>query len=74
MDDRHDGEQQACETAEAGMSDEAIEQLKRRRFQERVQRVLAVMQEERIDWRGVPHVTPDGRIGVRILPVEMARS
>lgn len=74
MDDRHDDEQQACETAEAGMSDEAIEQLKRRRFQERVQRVLAVMQEERIDWRGVPHVTPDGRIGVRILPVEMARS
>jgi len=73
MDDQHDNEQQDRKTAEADMSDEAIEQLKRRRFQKRVQRVLAVMQEERIDWRGVPHVTADGRIGVRILPVEMAQ-
>jgi len=65
-----------CEQAKADptLSDADINEMKRQRFQQRVRRVLAVMQEERIDWRGVPHVTPDGRIGVRILPVEMARS
>jgi hypothetical protein len=53
------------------LPDEAIEEIKRRRFQERVQRVMAVMQQERIDWRGIPFLTPDGRIGVRVVPVEM---
>jgi hypothetical protein len=53
-----------------GLTDEAIEEMKRKRFETRVNRVLAVMREERIDWRGVPLVTPDGRIGVRVVPVE----
>jgi hypothetical protein len=53
------------------MSDEQWEALRRQRFQARVQRVLAVMQEERVDWRGVPFVAADGRIGVRVMPVEM---
>lgn len=53
------------------MSDEAIELLRRERFQRRLRRVLTVMQEERIDWRGVPYVSPDGRIAVRVVPVEM---
>ena len=55
------------------LSDAEIEEMKRQRFQQRVQRVLAVMQEERIDWRGLPFLTPDGRIGVRVRPVEMDR-
>lgn len=54
-----------------GLTDEAIEEMKRKRFESRVDRVLAAMREERIDWRGVPLVTPDGRIGVRVVPVEM---
>ena len=54
-----------------GLTDEAIEEMKRKRFEARVNRVLAVMREERIDWRGIPLVTPDGRIGVRVVPVEM---
>ena len=53
-------------------SDEQIEKLRAARFQERVQRVLEVMREERVDWRGVPVITPDGRIAVRVVPVEMA--
>lgn len=40
-------------------------------FQARVRRVLAVMQQERIDWRGIPTFTQDGRVGVRVVPVEM---
>jgi len=40
-------------------------------FRGRVERVLAVMKEQRIDWRGVPVVTQDGRIGVKVVPVEM---
>lgn len=55
------------------LSDADIDEMKRHRFQQRVQRVLAVMQEERIDWRGVPFLTRDGRIGVRIWPAEMDR-
>jgi pyruvate/oxaloacetate carboxyltransferase len=49
-----------------------LEQLRRQRFQQRVQRVLEAMRRERIDWRAVPYLTPDGRIIARILPVEMA--
>jgi hypothetical protein len=65
------------ETQEANLgqtpepSDDAIEDIKRRRFQERVNRVLAVMRQERIDWRGIPVLTPDGRISVQVVPVEM---
>ena len=52
-------------------TDEQIEELKQKRFRGRVERVLATMAAERIDWRGIPVVTPDGRIGVRVVPVEM---
>lgn len=70
-----DGEQPKKEKQQAPkrppLSDAAIDEIKQQRFQQRVHRVLAVMREERIDWRGVPLVTPDGRIGVRVVPVEM---
>jgi len=57
-----------------GLTDDAIEEMKRTRFEARVTRVLAAMREERIDWRGIPLVTPDGRIGVRVVPVEMEQT
>ena len=53
------------------LSDADIDEMKRQRLQARVRRVLAVMQQERIDWRGMPFLTRDGRIGVRVRPVEM---
>jgi hypothetical protein len=53
------------------LSDEAIRAMQQTRFQERVQRVQEVMQRERVDWRGVPFIAPDGRIGVRVVPVEV---
>ena len=53
------------------MSDVEIERLKARRFAERVQRVLAVMQEERVDWRAAPFISADGRIGTRVVPVDL---
>ncbi len=56
------------------LSDAALEQLKRERFQERVQRVLAVMKAEQVDFRGLPIILPDGRIGVQVVPVEMQQS
>jgi len=55
---------------EQRLSDDAIERMKQERFQQRVQRVLAVMREERIDWRGAAFITADGRMAVRVLPVE----
>jgi len=55
------------------LSDQAVEALKRERFQQRVQRVLEVMQRERVDWRGIAYIAPDGRVGARVLPVEMER-
>ena len=64
-------EQAAVKTTTGSPSDAELESLRRERFQARVQRVLAVMQEERVDWRGVPFVAADGRIGVRVMPVEM---
>lgn len=57
---------------EQGLSDDEISRLQEERFRQRVERVLAVMREERVDWRGVPFLTPDGRIAVRILPMEMS--
>ena len=54
-------------------SDEAIEEIRKQRFNERVQRVLQVMQQERIDWKGIPVISPDGRIVVRIQPVEIPK-
>jgi len=54
------------------LDDDALEQLRQERFQQRVHRVLAVMREERVDFRGVPFVTQDGRIAVRVVPVEAA--
>jgi hypothetical protein len=50
-----------------------LEQLRRQRFQQRVHRVLEAMRRERVDWRAVPYLTPDGRITARIVPVEMAQ-
>jgi len=52
-------------------SDEVLEAMRRQRFQDRVQRVLEVMKKERIDWRGVPFLAPDGTIGARVVPIEM---
>ena len=54
-------------------SDEAIEDIRKQRFNERVQRVLEVMQQERIDWQGRPIITPDGRIEVKLYPVEIPK-
>ena len=53
------------------ITDAEIEQLKRQRFQQRVERVLEVMRRERVDWRGIPYITPEGRIAVRLVSVEM---
>ena len=64
-------ENEKQELATPELPDEAIEELKARRFRQRVARVLAVMQEERIDWRAVPFLTPDGRVGVRVVPVDL---
>ena len=55
------------------LSDADIEEMKRQRFQERVERVLEVMTRERVDWRAIPHITPDGRIVTRVVPAEMDR-
>jgi len=54
------------------VTDAELERLRRERFQARVNKVLAVMREEQIDFRGIPTITQDGRIAVRIVPVEMA--
>jgi hypothetical protein len=69
-------EEDAAEAgADAQHSTEEMEQeLRRRReaeFQQRVERVLEVMRAERVDWRGLASVTPDGRIVTRVVPVEM---
>ncbi len=56
------------------LDDEAIERMRQERFGRRVQRVLEVMKEERVDWRGVPFIAPDGRIGVRVMPVDAANA
>ena len=56
---------------EATLADEELDRLRRERFRERVGRVLAAMRQERIDWRGHPYLTGDGRIGVRVEPVEL---
>jgi hypothetical protein len=73
--DEHKQEREEGETrnpsGEAGLSDARIRELQRQRFQERVERVLEVMRRERVDWRGVPFISADGRIGVRVLPVEV---
>ena len=71
--DETEGRTEDCAGAGGEISDQAIEALKRERFQQRVQRVLEVMQRERVDWRGVAYIAPDGRIGARVAPVEMER-
>jgi hypothetical protein len=55
----------------ARITDAELEGLRQARFRERVQRVLVVMQREGVDFRGVPIITPEGRIGVRVVPVEV---
>lgn len=59
------------ELSDEELSDEELAALKRRRFEARVQRVIEVMRRERIDWRGVPYIGPDGRIRARVAPVEV---
>jgi hypothetical protein len=54
----------------ARITDAELEGLRQARFRERVQRVLVVMQREGVDFRGVPIITPEGRIAVRVVPVE----
>ncbi len=69
-------EQETPEGADAKtpeLSEEAMEALQQQRFQERVRRVLEVMHKERIDWQGRPTITPDGRITVQLVPVEIPR-
>jgi len=58
------------ERDEEGLSEERLEEIRRRRFQQRVERVLEVMRRERVDWRGIAYITPEGRIAVRVVPVE----
>ncbi len=58
---------------EPQLSDAEIERLKSQRFQERVERVLEVMTRERVDWRAIPYITPDGRVVARVVPAEMDR-
>jgi hypothetical protein len=70
MAEQQERERQAAEAVEE-LSDEEIERLKSQRFQERVRRVHAAMERERVDWRGVPYIAPDGRIAVRVVPVDM---
>ena len=55
------------------LSDAELESLRRRRFEERVERVQAVMREQRIDWEGIAFVTTEGRIVVRVVPIEIQR-
>ncbi|MFB3882890.1 MAG: hypothetical protein ACE149_16620 [Armatimonadota bacterium] len=55
----------------ASLSDEEIRAMQRQRFQQRVERVLEVMRRERVDWRGLPFIGADGRIGVRVVPIEL---
>ncbi len=52
-------------------TDAELEGMQARRFQERVQRVLEVMRRERVDWRGMPYITAEDRIAVRVVPVEV---
>lgn len=52
------------------LSEERLEAIRRQRFQARVARVVEVMRRERIDWAGIPLLTPDGRIAVRVGPVD----
>jgi len=54
------------------LSEERLEEIRRQRFQQRVERVLMVMRRERVDWRGLPFISPDGRIGVRVVPFDCA--
>ena len=53
------------------LSDAELELMTRQRFQARLDRVLAVMREERIDWRAVAYVTADGRLAARVAPVDV---
>ena len=58
------------EQDEDSLSEERLEEIRRQRFQQRVERVLEVMRRERVDWRGMAYITPEGRIAVRVVPVE----
>jgi hypothetical protein len=76
MDEREqktEGADSPDRSGQADLSDARIRELQRRRFQERVERVLQVMRRERVDWRGVPFIAADGRIGVRVLPLDCAQ-
>jgi hypothetical protein len=58
----------------AELSEERLDEIRRQRFQQRVERVREVMQRERVDWRGLPFIGADGRIGVRVVPIELPAS
>ena len=58
-------------TEDLEISDEALEAAQRERLRQRVERVLEAMRRERIDWRPVAFITPDGRIALRVVPIEM---
>jgi len=64
-------QEMAQDKVDPPLSDEAIRAMQQARFQERVERVLAVMRRERVDFRGLPFIGDDGRIGVRVVPIEM---
>jgi hypothetical protein len=67
-------QREATEPAADELSEQRLEEIRQRRFQERVERVLEVMRRERVDWRGIPFIAADGRIGVRVVPVEIPPS
>ena len=54
------------------ISNEDLERIRLERFQERVNRVVAVMKRERVDWRGMPFIQ-DGQIRARVIPVDLTQ-
>jgi len=70
-------EQQKKATELPELSEEQMQELQQRRFQARVRHVLQEMNEQRIDWQGVPEWVPDSaggwRLVIRVVPVPMVR-
>jgi hypothetical protein len=56
---------------EKTLTDAELRALAETRFRERVDRVLATMREQRIDFMGQPFVTPTGTLAARVVPIEM---
>jgi hypothetical protein len=51
------------------LTDAALRAEQERRFQQRVARVIEFMRQQGVDFRGIPLITQDGRIGARVVPV-----